>query len=81
MIADIAACGAHAGGDDDKAVAELFAQRADFARAGYDAAQSAAESHFGEMQNLLLGGAGNSDSAQGFVVHTGEDTHAEDEGF
>ena len=81
LIADIAACGAHAGGDDDQAVAELFPQRADFARAGHDATESTAEAHFGEVKDLLLGGAGNSDGAQGFVVHTGEHAHAEDEGF
>ena len=81
LVADIAACGAHTRGDDDKAVAEIFPQRADFAGAGHDATESAAEAHFGEMEDLLLSDAGNSDGAQGFVVHTGEDTHAEDEGF
>lgn len=81
MVADIAACGAHAGSDDDKTVAEFFTQRADFARAGHDATESAAEAHFGEMKDLFLGGAGNADGAQGFVIHTGEHTHAEDEGF
>ena len=81
LVADIASCGAHAGSDDDKTVAEFFPQRADFARAGHDATEAAAEAHFGEMEDLLLGGAGNSDGAQGFVIHTGEHAHAEDEGF
>jgi 4-diphosphocytidyl-2-C-methyl-D-erythritol kinase len=79
LVAEVGADGANAGGDDGQILAEVFSQRENFAWARHDTFQSLLTAHSGEMDDLVFGRVGNSDSRERTGIHAGQDGDAENE--